>query len=638
VPHIIDPNNSASSGIVVTKGEYSYPLGNDLRPGTKVHTHVLHNITQRAQYSKSQMQKRYPIWDKMHEKLTSYILPDTDGRGPKHGPNAVVIPMSAAVLDTMVTYHVSTFADGPLFLCRPIGPEDKIKAALLELLLDNHMKRSKSLLTYYVQIRDASICGLGVVHNRWMTEYRTKKVLREKGFVSDVTGEFIATGQEEKNQRVLHAEYNISDNINPYCYFPDPTVPVHRVQDGEFVAFSSQVTYSWLLDQERNAPREWFNCKYVKNFGSNSEFSAPNSTLDTVPTSSETGNAAIRPVTLLYCYAHIVPREWKVGAGEYPEKWLFCVANDSVLVRAQPLNLDHNMFPVAVAAPNFDGYSVAPIGTIEQSFELQEAADKYYRTRMKTLETVANVKMIVDPYLARYDDAISLDSNVIRIREHVWGRGVEGAAKQLDLSDPAPGLLGEIAAINDWAQRGSGAVDSLQGIVRPTGERRSATEMRDTRMSAVSRLQTKSRLISLQSMMDIGRQWACNVAQFATQEKYVEFMGGYARELQQVYGAAGAMVSPEELRVDVDIDVLDASAPGGEFLPDLINLFQLSQSNPQSAMAFDATKQVLDLYKRANVRGATQFLRVTPQVVPDEVAAAAAAVPGAQPAGDFVNA
>jgi len=98
-----------------------------------------------------------------------------------------------------------------------------------------------------------------------------------------------------------------------------------------------------------------------------------------------------------------------------------------------------------------------------------------------------------------------------------------------------------------------------------------------------------------------------------------------------------AEVGPDLLAdVDFDLVVSDGSNPGGEFLTDLIQMYQIVRGDPETAKAFDPVRMVLDMYIRANVKGASRFLRVqTPpnmNVMPDEQAMnVVAGAPNAQP-------
>ena len=186
--------------------------------------------------------------------------------------------------------------------------------------------------------------------------------------------------------------------------------------------------------------------------------------------------------------------------------------------------------------------------------------------------------------------------------------------------------VNDIGHLSDIIQRTTGAVDSVQGVVRPSGERRSATEMRDTRMSALSRIQKGARLGSIQSMHDLGYMLAHHQQQFMEEDTYVKLVGDNARDLMLTFGEEYVSVKPEDLLIDFDVLPADAVTPGGEFLPELINLFQMSHSHPATDQAFDAVRQMLDIYRRAGVKGAYQFL-----VLPDEQAQEAATEFGGVP-------
>jgi hypothetical protein len=44
----------------------------------------------------------------------------------------------------------------------------------------------------------------------------------------------------------------------------------------------------------------------------------------------------------------LIPADWGLGSGKVPEKWVFTVGNDAVIIGAQPLGYYHNKFPFQV--------------------------------------------------------------------------------------------------------------------------------------------------------------------------------------------------------------------------------------------------------------------------------------------------
>ena len=624
----------------VNKLDYDYPMGMNLKPGSKLHARLITRLMAMAKYSQKEMSKRYSKWDAIDQKLSAYVVMDEEEASLKAAddskPVNVIVPVSHALLDTLLTYLITSFGDGMLFKYRAVGADDRAKGLLLELLIHGQCERAKVLLDLYVQWRDSLAYGFGVVAPRWEQDWGRVTRMVDDEFISDVTGQTVTMGKKKISERKMLYEGNVLDSINPRNYFPDPQVPVHKVQRGEFVCILNERNYMELVENERQEPQTYFNARYLRNKTNRSSLRAADPTTDAaykVRDSFDSATGYTQPIDLLSFFCTIIPSEWGVGKSVYPEKWLFEVAGDQTILRAQPLNLNHNLYPVAVCAPNFDGYSVAPVSTIELTHELQVAIDWLYKSRLHNVRTSLNNRLVLDPWLARYDDALSQKAGgVIRIREHVWGRGVQNAVAQLPVQDVTMSHWADISQASDIAQRTSGAVDSLQGVVRPSGERRSATEMRDTRMSALSRIQKASRLISMQSMQDLGRMFASHTQQFMTKDTWVQLAGEHLLELAKQFGDAEQVkLTPEEILIDFDVMPSDGTTPGGEYLPDLVQMFQMSHSIPQSAMAFDPVKQMLDLYRRAGVKDASKFVKAEVEILPDEQALEKAQALGAMP-------
>lgn len=610
--------------IEVTKDySYQYPMGLDFKPGSKLSARILKHITSAASNSKSVMEKRYPVYDKVDEKLTSFVAPTKKfthkiETRDEDAPLTVIVPTSYAILDTILTYWVSAIADGNLFRYEAVGPEDKANAKLMEHLINNQVRRAKTLLGVYVQYRDSIAYGLGVSSLRWDVKYG-KHTRMVDGPVAYDPFNMPIIGKVRQSERVKIFEGSVMDNIPVRNYFPDPTVPAHKVQDGEFVSFITQKGYVQLMNMEREQSGTYFNVQYLKNKSCTSFIKEehPEDNLvhpDDARSSMSYSTSGTRPIDILSFYWNLIPSDWGLGKSPYPEKWLFEVAGDETLIRAQPLNLNHNMYPITVCCPTFDGYSVAPVSLLEIIYELVNAIDWLWRSRFHNVRAGLMHKMVIDPWLARYDQAISAEpGSAICIREHVWGRGVQNAVMQLQVNDVTQSHISDIGHLSDIIQSTTGAVDSVQGVVRPSGERRSATEMRDTRMSAISRLQKGARLGSIQAMYDLGYMLAHHQQQFMEDDTFVRLVGDNVKDLIAAFGNEYVKVTPADIMIDFDLLPADAVTPGGEYLPELIQLFQLSHSHPVTDQAFNPVKQMMDIYSRAGVKGAYQFL-----VLPDE--------------------
>jgi hypothetical protein len=588
-----------------------------------------------AKGSQDVMKRRWDRWSQIEATLTAYALMADD---ESERTNNVVVPVSYATLDTLLTYWLSTAAAGPIFRYTGVGPEDKEKAMLMELVIDLQCKRMKTLLGLHTMWRDSIAFGIGVSAVRWRREYG-RKVITTKNPIMGLTGEVLGYDTQKVKKRAVVFEGNALDNVSVFNYLPDPNVPAHDVQRFEFVGIQGVDSYTNLLGVEGEAPEEWFNVRYLKGQANRSilEYRVPMGEEKRIGENVVFGT---QQVDLLTMYVNLVPRDWKLGKKRYPEKWVFVVAGNGVLIRCQPLNLDHNRFPVAVCCPTYDGYSVSPISTLEMVYGIQEWVDWCYRSNVDNVKKMLHNMLIIDPFLVNYDSVVNSPGPgmVATIRSHVWGRGVENAMKQLEMRDVTSPTLGYVNNSIELIQRVAGSTDSLQGIVQQGGERRTATEMRDARMSALGRVQKGARLASIQCMQDLGYLYAKHLQQHMDTKMFVQLIGEHQVELQQIYnGVTYAEVGPDLLAdVDFDLVVSDGSNPGGEFLTDLIQMYQIVRGDPETAKAFDPVRMVLDMYIRANVKGASRFLRVqTPpnmNVMPDEQAMnVVAGAPNAQP-------
>jgi len=307
-------------------------------------------------------------------------------------------------------------------------------------------------------------------------------------------------------------------------------------------------------------------------------------------------------------------------------KWLFSVAADKLLIRAKPLGLDHDMFPVCIAAPDYDGYSLMPVSRMETVYGLQEIVDFLFKSHVTNVRKAINDMFIVDPYLVNIADLEDpKPGKLIRMRRAAWGRGVENAVKQLNVMDVTRNNVADANYVMDTMQRASAAVDSLMGVMRYSGERRSATEARDARMSALSRLAKSAKVTSLMMMYDIGYMFAKHTQQLMSKDMFVRVVGRYQDELRKEYGADANRipVSLDDILVDADIEIHDGTVNAGEFADVWVQLYQIMSTQPWIGGQFDMVRVFKHIARLIGARNVDDFERkagqVTPTVMPDEV-------------------
>jgi hypothetical protein len=382
---------------------YSYPNGLDLRPDSQLHRAIVSRLVRFAHESDTNMSNRRDDWNAIDEVLTAYIPTDEKEREIKRQdrrkPTSIVFPYSYAILETLLSYMVAAFFPEPMFRYEGNSPEDIVGASLLEKVISLHCNRNKIALNLHTFFRDAGAYGFGAVAPQWSVQRGTKYVRQENGFFN-AFGLFRNTGYSREEVDAVLFEGNALQNIDPYRYFPDPSVPVNEPQKGQFVGWMDETNVLDLLSEER-LDGDLFNVKYLRHIKYKfSELGERDRSRRTVRTRLTRTHSLIdrNNVSQLHMYVKLIPRQWRLGRSEYPEKWLFTIANECLLIRAKPLGLSHDLFPVCISAPDFDGYSPVAYSRLEILSGMQTVIDwlfNCYDDRTEVL-TDAGWKFIKD--------------------------------------------------------------------------------------------------------------------------------------------------------------------------------------------------------------------------------------------------
>jgi hypothetical protein len=600
MPTILDPN---AQGRLFAYGEdagYDYPNKLDLRPASQEHARLTKEVYTRALESSREISKRFESWKKVDRTLTAYVKLDKDETNIKtvddRRPVSIVVPYSYATLETILTYFVSAFLENPIFRYEGSGPEDIVGAILLEKVIEQQTTQFKVALNLHTMFRDSLSYGIGVVTPTWDRKWGWKTVVQDSGFMSALLGRFMSTGKVRGREECILFEGNRLKNVDPYSYLPDPNVPIHDVQQGEYVGWVEQTNYMKLLELEKNDP-DIFNVKYLKGIGSGgrSQFNKTKTDSgrgDRIGNSQFGSDMATNPIDVVWMYWTMIPKDQKLGKSEYPEKWLFGLAADKVLICAKQLNLNHNMYPVAVCAPDFDGYSTTPVSRLELMYGMQEALDWLFNSHISNVRKAINDMLIVDPSLINMADLEDpKPGKLIRMRRSAWGRGVENAVKQLAVNDVTRSHIGDAASIIDYMQRTSAATDSVSGMIRKSGERVTAQESKSTTQNALSRLTKAAKIASLQAMQDIGYMFAVHTQQLMSKDLFIKASGTWQDVLKQEYPAQSRIhVTPMDLVVDYDVMVKDGSTAVGGDTEGWIEVFRIMAQQPQLYQSFDMVR------------------------------------------------
>ena len=611
--------------------DYKYPGGLDLRPDSDFHNKLRNKIWQRARASRNKISKRFPSWREIDKTLTTYI-PLKDKEEQLKGkdstkPVSIVFPYSYSMLEALLTYLSMAFFQDPMFQYEGVEDDDTQGAMLMELVVKLHCIKNKVPLAVHTVLRDSLGYGVGIGIPGWKSQYGRKAIKSSIITLSDL-------GEETQNQTTmvdsLLFEGNDLSNIDPYMWLPDPSVSSDHIQDGEFIGWVDRDNYMNLLSEENRPKSGMFNVKYLKYKKDKKSTLA----LDQSDRQIKFGGATDRsrslsdttnPVDTIKMYINLIPKDWKLSNSEYPEKWYFELASDDVIIACEKADHNHGMYPIAVASPEYDGYSITPIGRMEVLYGLQHTLDFLFNSHIANVRKSINDMLIVDPYLVNIEDLKSPEpGKLIRLRRPAWGRGVDKVVQQLNVQDITRANIADSAYITQWMDRISGADQSMQGAQRQGGpERLTSGEFQGTRSSAMSRLQRIAMIIGMQFMQDIGTMFAVHTQQYMSQETYVKLVGNHAEQLNKIFGGKQrARVTPYDLAINYDLIVRDGSIPGGNFSNAWIEMFKVIGTNPELMQQFDITRIFMYIAGQLGAKNVEDFRRnlgrVQGQVMPDE--------------------
>jgi len=620
MPNILVGNtNYTQSDILRVDYKYNYPDDLNLRPGSPLHTKIKNEILERARNSSRVMSSRYGSWNSIDHTLTAYIPVDEKERKTKERdyrkPVSIVFPYSYTVLETLLSFFVAAFVQDPIFRYEGVGPSDIIGAILLEKLISLQCSKTKVGLALHTQARDAFSYGLGVVTPTWIKEYGSKTI-------STKQGGFLGLGSRTIRQTLdnqLLFEGNALENIDPYLYLPDPTVPIHDPQKGEYVGWIATTNYNKLLGNEKNS-EDLFNVKYLKSLiGRRSSFAiGDNSGRGTKTGISSKDNIFDRTsksVDVIRMFIDLIPNDWGLSSNEYPEKWYFELGSDEVVLQARPTGLDHGKFPISIMVPDYDGYSMGPVSRIEILHGMQGVLDFLFNSHIANVRKAINDMILYDPFLVNGEDLKNpAPGKLIRLRRPAWGKGVKDVAQQLNINDVTRGNVADSSWIVQWMDRISGTDSSLQGALRQGGpERLTGQEFQGTRAGGVNRLDRIAKVVGMQSLQDTGLFFGAHNKQLMESESYIKLAGDWQDVLIQEYGAnidrGRIKVSPDELDINYNILVRDGSIPGGNYTQNWVQLFQILGSNPQLAQNFDVVRIFTHIARNMGAKDVTDFIK-----------------------------
>lgn len=452
---------------------------------------------------RSKINERLKRWNEVEDLYAAYTpeTPDDAKRRAERESGrptytTLVIPYSYATVLSAHTYWSSVFLGrAPVFQYMGRHGEAEQQVQAVEALIDYQVQVGGMMPVLYGWIADVAKYGYGVVGAYWAddVQYITRRELRPRM----VDGVPIPDTIEEVEviEEVPLYSGNRLYNVRPHDFVFDPRVSLRDFQQGEFAGRVVQL--SWNEVYRRKAAGLYFNVEHIEKaareyFTERIEGSPrvelPGSTRDLSMWFSD----SYRPnyVEVVELVWEIVPAEWGLGELEYPEKWVFTVAFDCVIIGCQPLGERHGKFPFFLQMYDFDPYSISPKGMIEVTKPLNEVLSWLFNSHMYNVRRALNDQFIVDPSRVTLRDIREGGpGRIIRLMPEAYGTDVRTAIQQIPVVDITRQHIVAFDKVVELIQRVTGVTDNIMGLLYPGG-RKTATEIRTSSAFGANRLKT----------------------------------------------------------------------------------------------------------------------------------------------------
>lgn len=594
-------------------------LREKLRYGTQLHEFVVQAVKRRRDFSLGKMRERHQKWRKAEEAFLSYLPEKESDRIRKSKTNlqgdpqftTIYMPYDYAMLMSAHTYWTSVFLGrNPIYQYQGTHGAAQSAELAVEAIVNYQVNVGRMSPSKYVWLLDVGKYGVGVIGGYWQDE----KIIvnREVEVPDEWMGVDLGTKHREM-RRVAMPGYqgNKIYNVRPYDFLPDPRVPLGEFQKGEFCGRYTEI--GWNSIAKASANGTYFNVdvlRTVRYAGSRS-------------LERDTGSGqVVRPflpgeqlymehmdmdfVELLEMYVELIPRDWGLDETSFPEKWVFVVANDSVLVHAQPLGLLHNKFPFGVIEYEPDGYAMFKRGMMDIAAPMQSVLNWLINTHFYNTRKALNDMFIVDPSRVVMKDVTDPNpGKIIRLKEEMYGTDVREAITQLPVANYTQGHINDTQLVFGMLQRALGVNDSIMGMLNQGG-RKTATEVRTSSTFGINRLKTNAEFFSCTGWADMAQIILQQTQQFMEVPKKVRIAG----DLWAQPGAESQlMIKPEDIQGFYDFVQVDGTLPVDRFA--LVNmwgnLLQQMAAAPQVLVNYDLGKIFAYIAQLGGLKNIQQF-------------------------------
>ncbi len=577
------------------------------------HAAMLTKVKSLVDPSRRKMAQYHGDWDRYDEVYRGVKNPDkadVKARERKE-PEKMVIPMTFAQCQVFAAFCFQLFFQKPTFFeLSGTGIEDAKAAKIAEATLQRDLNYNQWVVKVYQLLLDIARFGFGVVKHTWVRETQMQWV---KGQVPPPTQSmqgipFQPTEAPMELKECVKFLGNRLYSISPYRFYPDTNVPLNEFQNGEFCASEEDVTRIWMRKQEKNGL--FAGTKHIKEM-TTTEWDSRKKFTRTGVQLTEKGT--MTGVLYTEVQLDIIPNEFKLvdgkplGPEDYPVKYVVCYANDSRIVKCEPLGYLHGNFTYSLAQLSPDQHRSVNAGISELIDQLQDVVTWLFNSRITSVRKTIQNQLIVDPAGVEMADLTNRNP-VIRLKKGVSSSGVDRWIKQLQVTDVTQNHLRDAESLGQLIQVVTGINENALG--QYSKGRRSAEQTKAVNSGAASRLKMQASLIHCQLFEPLGRDMLSNLRDGLDEEQLVRILG-LQTVMPQSPNAVQAQnftnflgITKEALIGNYDFEMLDLTlgSEKGFMAQGMQEILMVILGNPEAAITLGFDPQAL-MQEIAELRG-----------------------------------
>lgn len=587
--------------------------------------------------SRDEMVSYYPAWDFADQVYRGEKKPDEqDKKATKRKePVKMILPMTKSQVETFVAFMCRMFTQKPYYFeLEPMSDEDVTPARMGQATLERDLKwNSYKGVILPAFGRSIAKYGVGIKKETWLHK---KKVCKTKvpdpNYVPNPQLPPLAPEQMPMIEQAVEETLYLGNkviNVSPYQFFPDPSVPLTRFQEGEFCGSEEEQSYSYLEGLEKDGVVAGI--KHVRRTADGDlkrrlQFATQSSVKD--PTNQKTSRYGV----LTEIQVKLNPSTTMINEGvpldPLIDREVVCLiwyVNDDRIVRIEPdMGYNHDEFSYSVSQFLNDGERFVNGGIAEDIGSLQETATWFINAHVTSVRKVIDNKIIVDPKYVEMKD-LEERRSVIRTKPGASATTMERWFHQLQVQDVTAKHVDDADKMNAWAKEGTGINENLLGQF--ASGRRSALEARNVNSNSAARLILTVYGIWETGEIPMGKRMLSNLQQGLDVAQLVRI---YGETRTMAENAASQLTDPQGLNAvarfipvdkkqlvgSFDFQLFDGTLPSqrGATAMQLREMLKEMAANPASIplLGFDPALILQEILELSDVRNVNR-LRLTPE-------------------------